>query len=432
MERVFSAPCSGSGTLPLGDSISCLMATARSVIFLGVFVWMEGLCAAQAQPASAESTTIGRLVVVPAFVVSVGHDTNVYREPTGFSDYETYVVPQFTASLQSGRGASQLWGALEVVHFNENPGAKNFQIGTRFDWRGARVRPYGRANLRQTAANPGVTEVSEIGRRSTRIERSLTSGLELKLGTGLVVAGHVENVHTDWAADAVYRGSSLREKLNRDDNVVAGSVDLFLTPISAVRVSGSAMRSRFEFSPERDANSLELAAGLLFRAPAAIVGSLRAGVRDVRPLVNERARFRGPVWEGGLLHQFQGGGFVFANLARSVQYTAEQHAEYVVAQTMGVRVAKPLVTRWIIGAWWVRDSLEYPPEARTVAVASARSNLVAVSAGYKLSAPLTVGATFERQTYRGHETWNASRVVGFLTFGRNPLQRLDRPLPFER
>lgn len=402
-------------------------------VVVGLQVCSGAVCMAQpGQAPGAGGTQIGLLKLAPAVVVSAGHDTNVYREPTGFSDVETYVVPQVVASLQSGRVVSQGWGALEVVHFGQNPGAKNFQIGTRVDWLGVRVRPYGRVNLRQTAANPGITEVSEIGRKSTRIERSLMSGVEVRLGRALTISGRTERVHTDWDADAVYRGSSLREKLNRDDQVFAGSVDLSLTPLSAVRVSGSTMLSRFEFSPERDANNVEVAAGVVFRAPAAVTGSLQAGVREVRPIAPGRPSLRGAVWDGALLYQLRSGGFVLTYLARSVQYTAEPGAEYVVAQTVGVRAAMPLATRWIVGVWWVKDSLDYPIETTVGDLDGGRSNLLALSAGYKLASPLTVGLTVERQSYRGNQEWDASRIVGFLTFGRGPFQRLDRPLPFER
>jgi hypothetical protein len=345
---------------------------------------------------------------------------------------ETYVVPQFTASFENGRAASQTWGALELVRFGQNPGASNFQLGTRVDWLGARVRPYGRANLRQTAANPGITEVSEVGRKSTRIERSLTSGIDVRLGRAVGLSGRAEQIHTDWDADAVYRGSSLREKLNRDDRMFAMSMDLFLTPVSAIRVSGSTMSSRFEFSPARNANNAEWTAGLVFRAPAAVVGSLRAGVREVRPVRTEGSPLRGTVWEGTLVHQLRNGGFLFMNLARNVQYTAEPGVDYVLAQTVGLRAAIPLASRWMVGAWWVKDSLEYLAGTSAGTPEGGRSSLAAASVGYRPAQPLTVGMTVERQVYRGAQDWNAWRAVTFLMFGRGPFQRLDRPLPFER
>jgi hypothetical protein len=404
------------------------VAAGLAVLTVGV----AGPCPAQqSQAPASRGAALGALRVQPALVVSAGHDTNVYREPTGFADYETYVLPQVAASLPGGRTVTDMWGALELVRFNQNPGATNFQVGAAFEWRGSRIRPYSRANLRQTGANPGLTEVSEIGRKSTRIERDLKSGVDVKVGRALLVSGFVRNVHTDWDADAIYQGSSLREKLNRDDSVLSASADVLLTPLTAVRVSAYTMKSRFEFSPRRDADSAEVSAGVVFRAPAALVGSLQVGVRDFRFLLDEAGSVREPIWEARLMHELRGGGFVSVSTARNVQFTAEPGSDYALGRTLSLRVAKPLAQRWIAGAWVVRDAVWYP-RAAAGAAEQLRSDLLSGSVGYKLAASLTIGATCERQTSRGIQEWNAFRVVTFLTFGMGPLQRLDRPLPFER
>ena len=234
-------------------------------------------------PSETARVRLGSLAFTPAVVCSGGYDTNPSREAGRGATFELHAVPQVEGWYRGNTARASFWGAAELLAFSYDAGARNWQVGGRLERAAPSVRPYVRYNLRNTNANP---TGFEVGHKSMRIEGDLEAGAAVRSGR-FSFAGSVRSTATRWAADAIYLGSSLREKLNRRSNVYRAGAGYALTPLTSVEFAAERSTDRFTYSPVRNGSGSVFLWGVTFAGPAIVQGSAWMSVSPV-PLAQFR------------------------------------------------------------------------------------------------------------------------------------------------
>lgn len=381
-------------------------------------------------PSVTARVRVGPVAFTPAVVLSGGYDTNPYREPGRGKTLELYALPQIEGWHRGNAVRANFWAAGEFVTFSEMVGARNWQVGGRLDRAPASFRPYLRYNLRNTNANP---TGFEVGHKSLRIEGDLDVGATVRSGR-FSFAGSAHSTRTNWAADAMYLGSSLREKLNRRSNAVRAGVGFSVTPLTAVEFAAERTTDRFTYSPVRDGNGSVFWWGVTFASPAVIQGNAYVGYRRFHSLEAGEADFDGAVATVTIVHVRPAGGFVALRYDRDIQFSYDTSLAYYLSNAFSLTGVVPLTTTWRLQGYAASTTLDYRPAGSPVRGPVYHVLEFGGVVGFRLGEATVVGVTAERAHAKGLQGWNEFRLTCFLTYGSadGRYQRLDRPIPFSR
>jgi hypothetical protein len=377
-------------------------------------------------PATAQMR-VGPFGVNPGVVFSSGYDTNPYREAGSGSDVETYVVPQFDAALALQRLRSQAYAAIELVHFQNRNGARNYQFGTRNEWQGFRVMPFFEFNQRHTNANP---TGFEVGRKSLRIENDLRTGARAALGARVFASAYYRWTKTNWDADAIYQASSLREKLNRTDTAIGAGIEFELTPLTTLRFGGDTNDSTFVYSPIRNGGGYRIGPGITIEGPAAITGNVDIGMRSFKSTTSG-VNFNGMISNISVSRLFPTDTFVAFRFDRDLQFSYSENLEYFVGRTIGVTIMQALGENIAVQSFYNHNTLTYAVAEPGVIPINAVDEY-GFAIGRRFGRTLKVGTSAEWAKAAGNQPWKEFRMTVFLTYGFGGFQRLDRPVPFQR
>jgi hypothetical protein len=398
----------------------------RSLLLLIVLAGVSADAYAQTAGSTGEARA-GVFMIRPGLVFSSGHDTNPYREANAESDVETYVIPQATGFFEPGRLRSNFFGAIEIVQFANRAGARNHQYGIRNEWQGSRLLPFFDWVSKHTNANP---TGFEVGRKSMRNENTLRTGLRTRLGGRLTAIAFLNQVRTNWDADAIYQTSSLREKLNRTDTSIGGGLEATLTPLTTFRLTGERTSSDFVYSPQRNGTGTRFGPGISFSGPAAITGNVDIGFRSFTSELSG-VSFRGLFSNMVLTRAFPSETILSFRFDRDMQFSYDLSLSYYVSRSLQLTVIQPLTSSLAVQAFVARHNLLYSAAAPGSVPLDA-VNEMGFAVGQRLGRVIRVGVQGEWARATGNQAWNEARVVAFLTYGAGAFQRLDRPIPFDR
>jgi hypothetical protein len=401
------------------------------IVLVGTVTLTIGGGDAQAQnlqPPNESQGHLGLFALNPGLVFSTGYDTNPYRDDKSEPDVETYVIPQIDSWFTPGRFTANLYGAVELVRFQNRNGARNHQYGIRTELNGGdRILPFFNFNSKHTNANP---TGFEVGRKSMRNENALKTGLRARIGGQVTAGAFITRSVTDWDADAIYQTSSLKEKLNRTDTSLGFGIDIPLTPLTSVRFGGETNGNDFLFSPARNGTGYRFGPGLTFVGPAAVVGNVDIGWKSFTSASSD-VKFRGLVSSTALTRSFPGGTFVGFRLDRDMQFSYDLSLAYFVSTSTEFNVIQPLGDAFGVQGFWAHHGLSYN-EAPPGAVPLNAVTEYGLAFARRVGTTMRVGSSLEWANAKGNQPWDEFRVVAFITFGTGSFQRLDRPIPFQR
>jgi hypothetical protein len=382
-------------------------------------------------PSEAARVRYGAWAFTPALVFSFGHDSNVYREPIGFSDTELFVVPQIEGWWVRPGSRTTVNAAVEVVRFGRNIGATNSQFGIRWDRTGSLVRPFVGLNRRNTNANP---TGFEVGYKSLRLENDLVTGAAFSVSRRTQLRFQGRLTQTRYDADAIYQGSSLREKLNRNTAGISTGLSYVLTPLTAIGGTVDVSRDRFIFSPVRDGDTLRILGHVEFAKPALLFGSASVGHMNFSSPASQAADFSGLIGAINLGYARGEGTLVRFLMSRDFQYSFDSALNYYLLNSLNVGVSHRFGQHWDTAAFANWFSGDYRPAGSVAGIGRVdRLSEFGGAIAYRVGRWTRIGASAERARKDAPaEDWEAVRVVGFLTYGSGRFQRLDRPTPFER
>jgi hypothetical protein len=365
----------------------------------------------------------GLLGLSPTLVITnFGIDDNIFNDATDPKrDFTVTVTPRLQARLRSGKVLLSGTLATGLVYYQKNDDERSIDYAAdgRVDVDLGWFQPYALASLLDTRERLNV----ELDERAPRTQTALAVGTRVLLSpkTGLVF--DYRQAGLDFAEGTTFDGVPLSQSLNSTTKTLEGGLELYLTPLTTFSVVASRQTDRFDQSPEKDADTLQILPSIRMEAPAIIRGSLAVGYRRFSAIDPETPDYSGLMVQGSLTHTFAEQTKVDLLLSRDVQYSFEETEPYYL--TTGVRVVvtqqfgESLDVRAIVG----RDRLDYREEATSGVPNDSRidrASVLGAGVGYRFQANLRTGLDVEfakRTSEVPNRQYDRTRVFASMTYG---------------
>ena len=368
---------------------------------------------------------LGPLWLNPTVAVTdVGIDTNVFNdadEDEPKRDFTLTVSPQTDLSLRMGR--TWLLGNIreDIVWYDKYESERSVNNSYRVNW----LVPLTRLSFVVggdwvfTRERPGF----EIDLRSGRTERGADGAFEVRtLSRTLVGArGAVRKIEFD---DVEYLGQNLRIQLNRTFTAGILTVRHELTPLTSFTADIGRQQERFEFTPFRDADSLQATIGLRFDTFAVLNGSAQFGFRAYTPLSSDLPSYAGSIAAVNLSYVALGSTRLGLQILRDVQHSFDFDQPYYlqtgVAATIGQQIYGPLDIEGRVG----RQLMQYRDRAGAAVAVTDREDRVRSyggGIGYRIGRDLRIAFNGDRRKRVSKvegRTYDDLRYGVAVSFGR--------------
>jgi hypothetical protein len=374
------------------------------------FTLLTALAVCHAGPAAAQfaepDISKARLRVGPVLfnpvveITNFGIDTNVFNEPADQAkrDFTFTVSPRTDLWMKFGRTWITGIAREDVLWFNQYTSERAANHTATLGW----LVPLNRLVFQASGTYVNARERPgfEIDTRSQRMELELKGAAEIRALSKTFIGIRGGRQRVDFDKDAVFRGESLRQQLNR--TVTTGAVTLRnqLTPLTSVTFDVGRVQDRFAFSPLRDADSTIAGVQVTFDPSALIKGSARFGYRDFRPTVAGLPEFQGATLAIDLSYTFLETTRVGFRSIRDVSYSYEVNQPYYLESGMTGTITQQIFGPLDVvfrGGW---QTLAYRDRPGALVPVSNRTDTVRTiggGAGYHFASDLRIGINVERQ-----------------------------------
>lgn len=339
---------------------------------------------------------VGPLYATPRFTIEeFGMDSNVFNNAEEKSDFTFTLAPSSHVWIPFGRRALLTTRVTtDIVYYQRYASERSFNPGVVVRGSGffGRLTPFVEGGYLRSRQRPNY----EIDARSLRVERSVAAGVDVRLFSKLSVEMSVRHRPIRFGADASFNNVNLRETLNRDNTILSVVTRYKATPLTTFVLRADATRDRFEFSPLRDADSIELVPGVEFKPLALISGAAHVGFRRFMPESPSLEPFTGVVADAELSYTLRGATKFTVSASRDLTYSYERVQPYYVASSYGITVRRRIVGALDATGSVQRETYRYrnlllagalPTDIDRVDTTSA----VAGSVGYRLGRTLRAG-----------------------------------------
>ncbi|HSL23053.1 MAG TPA: outer membrane beta-barrel protein [Vicinamibacterales bacterium] len=320
--------------------------------------------AAQEHPADQVRSTArvhaGPFYITPALLLrDLGVDSNVFNDPVDpKSDFTFTVVPRADIAVPIARRAMlKALGSLDLVYFQKYSSERSVDphVTPRVEFYIHKITLFGEGTYVRTRARPSF----EIDARSLRTEQALRGGIGYRYSPRFELEVSGGRADVDFDEDEVYQNVSLRRTLNRRSKVAAGSVRYALTTFTTFVVKADSSQDRFEFAPERDADTVRVMPGFELKSRALISGSGYVGVRRFNTKSDALEDFNGVVASAMLGYSLLGRTTFIFTAERDVTYSFELRQPYFVVDSYGLTIRHRLVGRLDVMAGAGRHQYTY-------------------------------------------------------------------------
>ena len=369
---------------------------------------------------------LGGLYVTPALQLKeMGVDSNVFNEPGSTArDFTINLAPGAQLALPIGRRAlveSTL--AANLVYFQRYASQRSVNPN-------ASVRVTGFFRRLTLAGGGGYLNThermnQEIDARAGRTDKSAHAAFDIRVVPKFSVGLSGVVSHADYAEGLFFRGVNLRESLANDLWNAAMGVKYIATPLTSLGVRGEMESTRFPFSPLKNADSVRVTSGVVFKPRALISGSAFVGIRRFKPLSADVPEFRGLVAAISLRYSVRSATAFALTLDRDVQYSYEQLEPYFVSTAVGASIRRQLFGPFdtTVGTQWFqhryRDVLTSPVPNDLVRVDVIRNYSGDVGYRFGRKSRVGVGVSYwSRDSNRADfAVYEGFRAATTLTYG---------------
>lgn len=369
----------------------------------------------------------GPFYITPAFTVrELGVDTNVFNEVDDPKlDFTFTVVPRVEVAVPVGhRLLLKTTSGAELVYYKEYSSERsvNPRFGALVELYLNRITLFAEPTFVRTRQRPNF----EIDARSLRTENAFSGGVRLHYSPKLSFEVGVRQTVLDYAGDEVYNNVRLQETLNRESTAVFSAVRHALTPLTTLILKGERTEERFEFSPDRDSDTLRITPGVEFKPHALISGTAYVGVRRFETTSEALEDFNGLVAAATLSYTLLGQTAFIFSADRDVTYSYERFQPYFVVDGYGVTVRHRLPGRFDVMVGGQRHKYSYrdlfvprAPELGEDRVDTTRN--FSGSIGYNLGTDTRIGfgvSHWRRQSNSGRfRDYDGLRIGTTITYG---------------
>jgi hypothetical protein len=356
---------------------------------------------------------------------NVGVDSNVFNAADTDhpqSDFTMTFTP--TTNLWLRLGDTWLSGNIHVdwVYYrkfaSERAANSNYKVGVTRAFNRLAIRA-GASRL-NTRDRPGF----EIDARSERNEASFDGEVEVRVRSLTSVGAKVWRRDVDFDRDAVFRGASLADELNRTSAGQGVAIRHHVTPLTRLSLEAGRDHDRFAFSRLRDSDSTRITGSVHLEPLALISGDASIGYRRFTPVSADVPPYRGSTAAVNLVYTLLGTTRLGFEAARDVQPSFEVNQPYYLETgatgSLQRRVYGPFDVLARIGGRRLayRDRTGVPVE---ISHRTDRVRTFGVGAGYRLGTDKRIGFTIDQQRRRssveGHQ-YAGVRIGMSLTYTR--------------
>jgi hypothetical protein len=291
---------------------------------------------------------VGPLYFTPSIQLKeLGVDSNVFNAAgEQVSDFTANVSPRVDLWVPVARRALFSTAvATDLVWFREYASERSIdpQVTARGELYFNRLAFFAENAFVNTRQRPNF----EIDLRSRHTRNTAIAGAELRLTPKFSVEVAGRRSDTRYDADAFFDGTSLQRTLNRKTQGVQGTIRHRLTPLTTLAVRGESLQDRFEFSPQRDADSWRVMPGVEFKPRALVKGTAYVGYRAFTPVVEGALpEFSGLVADLGLSYTLLGSTTFGVSYRRDLTYSYEEAQPFFVSNSVGASIRRALGRRF--------------------------------------------------------------------------------------
>lgn len=303
---------------------------------------------------------IGPFYITPGLTLrDLGIDDNVFNETEDRdSDFTFTLTPKADVALPfAQRLLLKSTVAADFLYYRKYSGerAASPRVASRATLFLNRLSLFGEGSYMRSRQRPNY----EIDARSLRTETGAGGGVGLQVSSKLAVevSGRRSDVRYD--TNEMFLGVRLQDTLNRRSDAFATAVRYAVTPLTTMAVKADRAEDRFEFSPERDADTLRVTPGVEFNPSALISGSAYAGVRRFNARSAQLEDFTGLVASATLGYTLLGRTAFIANVERDVAYSFERLQPYYVVNSYGVTMRHRFTGKFDVMAGAARHEYSY-------------------------------------------------------------------------
>jgi hypothetical protein len=339
---------------------------------------------------------IGPLWMNPTIALTnLGVDTNVFNDPAERApkqDFTATITPKTDLWLRMGR--TWLAGSVDegIVWYQKYASERSLNDRYKLAWHVPlnRLTFDAGGNFLNTRDRPGF----EIDARAHHTEIGGTASADVRWLSKTYFGLKGTILRTNFDSSAVFEGVSLREELNRTDTTGGFTIRHELTPLTSLSVDVSRLQQRFEFSPQRDANSTQIAGRVVFDPAALIKGSASFGYRDFNPVDPNVPAYRGTTASADLTYTLLGVTQLTLQGTRDVQYSYEIDQPYYLLSGVSGSIAQKIFGPVdVVGRAGVQR-LDYRDRALAAVPLTDRTDYVHTyggGIGYHLGADMRIG-----------------------------------------
>ncbi|HET7056772.1 MAG TPA: outer membrane beta-barrel protein, partial [Thermomicrobiales bacterium] len=303
----------------------------------------------------------GPLSLAPEIrITDLGYDSNVFaqndsRNPAG--DFTMTATPAAEAWLRLPRAQVSGRTEFDYIYYQQASSLRSWDSDSaaRVDVFLARVTPYAWATLANLRHRQGV----EIDAPIRRIEENAVAGAAVRLSGKTSIDIRATRSRSSFEDQATYFDITLAQALNRKATGEGASVKYSVTPFTTVSLDVDRERERFDFSPERDANTLFIGPAIEMKPFAVISGRARLGLRKRTFLDAATPPYRTVAALVDLRYTLQERTGFSVEFQRDLRYSYRVVQQEYVLTGFRVGVMHRLADPWDVRASVGRDRLEY-------------------------------------------------------------------------
>jgi hypothetical protein len=323
-----------------------------------VGVCPEAIAQTPDDPAENAPVHLGPLSMAPAIAfTNLGRDSNVFNEPENpRSDLTATVAPSAQVWLRMGRAQLSGMSRLDAIFFKQysDQGTVSSVNTGRLDMVFNRLRPFVSGSFLRLHDRPS----AEIDVRVQRVEHAATLGLGVRLAARTTANVSLELDGVSFGGHEGVLGSTLRNELDRSQQVRGIGLQYELTPLTTLLVDVRQERTRFKSAGDRDANGIRLFPGFVFKPTALVSGDLHVGYLRYTPEDPRIPNFSGVIAAVNIRSVVGGSNELALGITRDLSQSIEAQVYYVQTRA-SAGVTRQLNERWSLSAAVSRQWLAY-------------------------------------------------------------------------
>jgi Putative beta-barrel porin 2 len=392
---------------------------------VSLFVCTAALLFAQERPETIDPSETARfrwgpLRFTPGIALTdIGVDSNVFNTVDDQRQDTTAAVGpavNFWAHLQRARVTGKSSGQYLYFKTYDNQRGWNTTNELEFDLPLARLRPFVSGSYINTRERPGY----EIDSRSRAATNTVRLGTDLRVSgkTIFTFSGSRTNIAFD--QNDTFLASELARSLNRREDAEEFQFRYGLTPLTTLVVKNEAIQDRFSSETGRNADSIRVMPGFLFKPLALISGSAFVGFRHFNALNDTIADFNGLVAKVDAQYVVAATRLQ-VKVGRDVVFSYEDINPYYKLTDVALTLTQRVTRSWDIvgrGGW---QSLEYQQLQSSLGDGRTdRGRLYGGGAGYRFGEALRLGLDVNYLVRRSPDfarQYNGVRVGASVSYG---------------